>query len=102
MNFLRRQFWIICTLVFLLLASGQALHAYVDTSCALTEEKSSCPDQQDCPIGHCCHSHLCCNLMLLEPVELFFMTSPSVLLRLKNETLHDGPCKEIDYPPQVS
>lgn len=102
MDFLRRQIWFVCTLAFFLMAGGQVLHACVDTRCATTQEQSSCPDQQDCPIGHCCHSHVCSNLVMIEHAGLFFMTSPSILLTSKSETWGDGPCREIDYPPQLS
>lgn len=84
------------------MASGQALHAFVDTSCDVAEEQSSCPDQQDCPIGHCCHAHLCSHILMFEQTDPFLMTSPSVLLLLKNNILGDDPCKEIDHPPQIS
>lgn len=102
MVFLRRQIWFVCTLAFFLMAGGQVLHACVDTKCATAQEQSSCPDQQDCPIGHCCHSHVCSNLAIIEHAGLFFMVSRPFLLSVKSETWSDGPCREIDYPPQLS
>ena len=101
-DFLRRQMWVVCTLALFFMAGGQVLHACVDTMCDVAQEQSSCPDQQDCPIGHCCHSHVCGSLVMIEHAEFFFMASPPVLLSVKSETCSDGPCREIDHPPQLS
>jgi len=102
MDFLRRQILVFCTLAILLMAGGQALHASVDIRCDQAQEQSSCPDQQDCPIGHCCFSHVCSHVAMIEHACLLFMTSASSLLTDKSETWSDGPGREIDHPPQLS
>ena len=105
MNFLRGHIRVICTLAIALMAGGQVLHACVDMRCdkvQATEQQPSCPDQQDCPIGNCCHSHLCSNVAMIEHAGFLFMTSASSLLAIESETWGDGPCREIDHPPQLS
>lgn len=97
---------IVCTLAILLMAGGQSLHACVDSACAheqTTEDQSPCSDQQDCPVGHCCcNAHSWMNSTLPERMGFLFAASASDSLAIQNETWGDGPCREIDHPPQLS
>jgi len=104
MLFYRTSIRIVCTLAIFLMAGGQVLHACVDWKCGkeqATEE--SCPDRQDCPIGHDCSCACSCiNLTMTEHAEFLFMTAPSSSYPVRNETCGEGPCREIDHPPQLS
>jgi len=106
MTFYRTCLRIVCTLAILLLAGGQAVHACTDVACAkdqATEEHSSCPDRQDCPIGHCCcDACSCLHLTMAEHAEFLFLIAPSSSYAVSNETCDEGSCREIDYPPQLS
>lgn len=105
MNLLRRHIWTVCALAIFLMAGGQVLHACADMRCdesEAAETQSSCPDEQDCPIGQCCHAHLCIGVAMIEHSGFLFRTSPSSLLAVKSETWGEGPSREIDHPPQVS
>lgn len=100
MEFLRRHIRIVFTLALFLMAAGQALHACADARCDSAQEQSSCPDEQDCPIGDCCHVGT--QAAMIEQGAFHFMPSAFSLLALKSEITGDGPCREIDYPPQLS
>jgi hypothetical protein len=39
---------------------------------------------------------------MIEQAAFHFMPSAFSLLALKSEIPGDGPCREIDYPPQLS
>lgn len=97
---------IVGALAILLVAGGQTLHACVSSACdheQTTEGNSPCSDQQDCPVGHCCcNAHSCMNSTLPERMGFVFTASVSDSLALQNETWGDGPCREIDHPPQLS
>ena len=106
MTFYRACIRVVCTLAFVVLAGGQVLHACVDSACAkdqATEEHSSCPDSQDCPIGDCClHVCSCLHLTMVDASEFLFLIAPSSSFVVSNETCDEGFCREIDYPPQLS
>jgi len=97
---------VLCALAILLVAGGQGLHAGVDPACAHgheTKEHSPSPDQQDCPVGHCCcNAHSCMNSTLPDGMGLLIPASASDSPALQNETWGDSPCREIDHPPQLS
>jgi len=107
MDFLRRQIGIICTLAFLLMAGGQVLHACMDFDCCQEErgvdDHSSCPDAQDCPLGHCCcHAFSCMSSIMPADTDIFFAAGISGSFAVLDETCGEGPCREIDHPPQLS
>jgi len=91
-------------LAVLLMAGGQALHAGLDLACSKdqpTEEHSSCPDRQDCPVDDAC-AHSCGIMAQVEDSEFLFLVPPSGSFVVQNETCEEGHCPEIDHPPQLS
>ncbi len=106
MLFFCRQIQIVCTLAFFLMAGAQVLHACVDLSCAAehaSEENSHGQDAQDCPLGHCCcQAHSGMNLSLTDAPDFIFLTVAAKTYPIQNEVWGDGPCREIDHPPQLS
>lgn len=104
MSFFRRKLWVVCALVFFVMAGVQSIHACVGmkSTIAQTEEKHSCPDEQDCPIGHCGQTHSCMGEAMTGHSGFLFIPSLSGSFAIRDETCGGGVCKEIDYPPQLS
>ncbi len=99
-----RILWAIAILV---MAGGQFAHAYQDLKCVAThaaQEQSSVPDKQDCPANHacCCHAHSHGIATLVEVPSFFHLSLGSSSFSTCNESYIEGPCREIDYPPQLS
>jgi len=98
------QVRVVCLLAVLLMAGGQALHAGLDLACSKnqpTEEHSSCPDRQDCPVDDTC-AHSCGIMAHVEDSKFLFLIAPSRFFALQNETWEEGGFREIDHPPQLS
>jgi len=106
MSTIHRQIWIVCALAFLLMAGGQAFYACADWTCSSEQasaDHSSCPDPEDCPDGPCCgHIHASLHLTMLEHAVFLFMVLPSQAIVIDSETCQEGPCREIDHPPQLA
>jgi len=107
MDYLRRRIGVVFTLAFLLMAGGQVLHACVNFDCCQeergTDDPSTCPDAHDCPIGHCgCHSLSCMNSTMPDSTDVFFGSDISGSFTVRNEACDEGPCREIDHPPQLA
>ena len=104
MDFFRSQLLIVCTMAFFMMAGVQSIHACVgmERAMAQTEERHSCPDQQECPIGHCSHTHSCMSEAMTENTAFLFIPSLSGSFAISDETCGDRFCKEIDHPPQLS
>lgn len=104
MGIIRSKIRIVCALAFLLMAGGQAYYSCVDLACDRQQAMSaSCPDPQDCPDGHSCgHAHAGIQLAMVENSEFLFMATPSGSCAIDGETCGEGPCREIDHPPQLA
>lgn len=97
-----RLFWV-CAL--LLIATGQASHAYEDWAHS-PDHSAECRSTGKAgdPIGHstCCHSH--CHGIGTVPVGKV-VTSGPVGVEVyfdREDSLVEGPAREIDHPPQLS
>jgi len=97
-----RLFWV-CAIF--LMALGQAAHAYEDWSHSGGHSAECQPtDKSGDPVGHpkCCHGHS-------HGIGIFPSTTPLSLRPQgveiyfdRENSLIEGPVREIDYPPQLS
>jgi len=98
----------VCALALLAMAGGQAVHAGAELLCHHeqgAEEHTTCPEQDECPDGHCCcNVSSCMSSTLPELADRVFVSvcDPTGSFRIRNETCGDGPCREIDHPPQLA
>lgn len=97
----------IWTVAILLMATGHLAHAYDDlTSCVdvcTSEHASNSDTDSSCPVGNSCsHSHAHGFIALTDAPEFLFVSHAATSFPDANELLLDGPCREIDYPPQLS
>lgn len=99
-----RVFWAIAIL---LMAGGQAVHAYEDVfhpSKHASERHTSESEQPACPTGHttCCHGHSHVIGALAEAPNFSIVASSSDYYFDRVDSVVEGPIREIDYPPQLS
>ncbi len=107
MSFCFRSVRIFWTIAILLMAGGQVVHAYQELKCVTdhsAQGQSSVPDKQDCPANHacCCHAHSHGIATLAEVPSFSHLSLSSSSFSTRNESYIEGPCREIDYPPQLS
>jgi hypothetical protein len=99
-----RVFWAIAIL---LMAGGQAVHAYEDVfhpSKHASERHTSESEQPACPTGHttCCHGHSHVIGALAEAPNFSIVASSSDYYFDRVDSVVEGPIREIDYPPRLS
>ena len=99
-----RVFWAVAIL---LMAGGQAIHAYEDFTHPLkhaSERQTSESEQPVCPTGHtsCCHSHSHVIGALAEAPNFSILALSSDYYFERVDSVVEGPIREIDYPPQLS
>lgn len=91
----------------LMMMAGQGVQAYEDFSCAMQHElerQSAGADPEDCPVGHacCCQSHVHSVVILAEAPSFLFEAIASGNFFERDTAPHQGPTREVDYPPQLS
>lgn len=90
----------------LLIAGGHLAHAWEDLiSCdaVCSGEHSSQTEPQDCPKGgECSHPFAHGFFILPDAPDRLFIALTTTSFPFHVEGSMDGPCREIDYPPQVS
>ncbi len=106
MQFCVKHIRIVWVIAILLMAGGQAAHAYADLTVVedhAAERQQSPASGDDCPVGHCCgHSHLHTKLAVVDSVRTLIPDTSVCLFSFRDEMALDGPSREIDYPPQLS
>lgn len=102
----RASVWGVCVLALLLMLGAPTLHACVDATCGIehaVDEHSSCPDKEDCPSEQdCCQMHCCMGSTVPERMAFLFVAKSSRSNVAGDEACGEGPCREIDHPPQLS
>lgn len=99
-----RVFWAVAIL---LMAGGQAIHAYEDFTHPqkhASERQTSESEQPVCLTGHtsCCHSHSHVIGALAEAPNFSILALSSDYYFERVDSVVEGPIREIDYPPQLS
>jgi hypothetical protein len=98
---------ILWAIAILLMVGALVARAYQEFECSTlhtAQEQSSAPVQQDSPTGEDC----CCQVQMHGIASLAEIPSfchsrfSSSSLSTSNESCTEGPCREIDYPPQLS
>jgi len=88
----------------LLMTGGYGLHACESFACDKDcVEQTQSANDESCPADHtCCHMHSQITLALPVAPESVFFELSSRSFPNGNEPCIEGPCREIDYPPQLS
>ncbi len=106
MQFCVKHIRIVWVIAILLMAGGQAAHAYVDLTVAedhAAERQQSPASGDDCPVGHCCgHCHVHTKLAVVDSVDALIPDTAARSFSSCDEVALDGPSRDIDYPPQLS